>query len=236
MHPPVPWITRDSEFPSPESADERGFVCAGGELTVDRLLRAYRSGLFPWSVRPVTWWSPDPRGVFEFDRIHIGRSLARALRQKPYEVTFDRAFTAVVRACASVPRKGDDTWIRAEFIDAYESMHRAGWAHSCECWQGDRLVGGVYGVAIGGFFAGESMFHHADDASKIALISLLKHVQRQGFRLFDTQMLTSTTRALGALEISRQEYLRRLPEAVNQPCQFNAPNPPPTPIGTSPSV
>ena len=166
MHPPVPWITRDSLFPPPESADERGFVCAGGELTVERLLSAYRTGLFPWSVQPITWWSPDPRGIFEFDRVHIGRTLARALRQQRYTVTLDRAFTAVVRACASVPRKGDDTWIRAEFIEAYESMHRSGWAHSCECWLGDRLVGGVYGVAIGGFFAGESMFHHEDDPQR----------------------------------------------------------------------
>jgi len=222
MHPPVPWITRDSEFPSAESADDRGFVCAGGDLSVERLLRAYRLGLFPWSVRPVTWWSPDPRGVFEFDRIHVGRSLARTLRQGRFEVTFDRAFAAVVRACATVPRKGDDTWIRAEFVDAYETLHRAGWAHSCECWLGDQLVGGVYGVAIGGFFAGESMFHHVDDASKVALVSLLQRVLSQGFSLFDTQMLTNTTRALGAVEIPRAEYLRRLQVALSRSCRFSA--------------
>ncbi len=221
MPPPVPWITYESDFPPPESADERGFVCAGGDLAVDRLVRAYRNGLFPWSVRPVTWWSPDPRGIFEFDRVHVGRTLARALRQKRFTITMNRAFAAVVRACATAPRKGDDTWIRMEFIEAYEAMHRAGWAHSCECWLDDRLVGGVYGVAIGGFFAGESMFHHEDDASKVALVSLLEHLRQRGFALFDTQMLTNTTRSLGALEISRPEYLRRLPEALSLPCQFS---------------
>lgn len=221
MQKPVPWISGSDDFPPPESADERGFVCAGGELSVARLLRAYRTGLFPWSVRPVTWWSPNPRGIFEFQSVHIGRSLARTLRQRRFVVTLDRAFSAVVRACASVPRQGDDTWIRPEFVDAYEHLHREGWAHSCECWRGDRLVGGVYGVAIGGFFAGESMFHHEDDASKVAVVSLLDHLRRRRYQLFDTQMLTNTTRALGAMDISRTEYLSRLAAALGVPCDFH---------------
>jgi leucyl/phenylalanyl-tRNA--protein transferase len=223
MQKPVPWISGSEDFPPPESADERGFVCAGGDLSMARLLRAYRSGIFPWSVRPVTWWSPDPRGVFEFDAVHIGKSLARTIRKRRFSVTFDRAFAAVVRACAAVPRQGDDTWIRPEFVDAYEFLHREGWAHSCECWLGDQLVGGVYGVAIGGFFAGESMFHHEDDASKVAVVALLEHLNRRGYQLFDTQMLTSTTRALGAVEIPRALYLRRLAAALETPCHFHAP-------------
>lgn len=220
MKTPVPWIQRGSDFPPAESADERGFVCAGGDLSMERLLRAYRSGLFPWSVHPVTWWSPDPRGVFELGQVHVGRTLSRVLRRQRYQVTFDRAFTAVMRACATVPRHGEDTWIRPEFLEAYEVMHRAGWAHSCECWLGDRLVGGVYGVAVGGLFAGESMFHHEDDASKVALVSLLRHVHERGFVLFDTQMLTATTRSLGAVEIPRSEYLRRLATAIGLTCRF----------------
>ena len=221
MNPQITWIGHDTEFPSPETADERGFVCAGGDLSVNRLLSAYRSGLFPWSARPVTWWSPDPRAIFEFQKVHISHSLARTMRRKNFRITFDRAFSAVIRACATVPRRGDNTWISTEFIEAYELMHRSGWAHSCEIWEGDRLVGGVYGVAVGGFFAGESMFHHTNDASKIALVSLLQHLQHQGYSLFDTQMLTSTTRALGALEVSRTAYSRRLTSALQQPCKFH---------------
>jgi len=220
MQPVISWLTRGAEFPPAESADARGLVCAGGDLSVERLLEAYRHGLFPWSVRPITWWSPDPRGIFELDQVHIGRSLARTLRKGRFRVTFDRAFGAVIRACATVPRQSDETWIRAEFVEAYDALHRAGCAHSCECWDADRLVGGVYGVALGGLFAGESMFHHVDDASKVALVSLLAHVRERGFSLFDTQMLTPTTRALGAVEISRKEYLGRLRVAMRQSCSF----------------
>ncbi len=225
MNLQVAWIGHDSEFPPLETADERGFVCAGGDLSVPRLLRAYASGLFPWSARPVTWWSPDPRAIFEFGGVHISHSLARTLRRQRFRVTFDRAFTAVIRACATVPRRGDDTWISRDFIEAYEVMYRSGWAHSCETWEGDRLVGGVYGVALGGFFAGESMFHHADNASKVALVSLLQHLQTRGYSLFDTQMLTTTTRALGAVEIPRNDYLRRLIGALKQNCSFHPERP-----------
>ena len=223
----IAWLAPDDppeRFPPLERAllDPPGLLAAGGDLSSERLLAAYRRGIFPWYSpgQPVLWWSPDPRAIFEFHQVHISHSLARTLRRQRFQITFDRAFAGVIRACATVPRRGDDTWISPEFIEAYEVMHRSGWAHSCESWEGDRLVGGVYGVALGGFFAGESMFHHTGDASKVALASLLGHLHRQGFSLFDTQMLTSTTRALGAVEIPRRDYLQRLAFALTQTCKF----------------
>jgi leucyl/phenylalanyl-tRNA---protein transferase len=207
-------------FPDPMQADAQGLVAVGGDLQVARLLAAYRRGIFPWSVNPVTWWSPDPRAVFELDRFHIPRSLARVLRRPPYEVTRDRAFRAVMEGCAvSVPGRRH-TWITPEFIGAYTQLHEQGHAHSVECWLGGRLVGGVYGVTVGGLFAGESMFHRASNASKIALCHLVEHLRRQGFVLFDIQQVTPTTRLLGALTIARAEYLRRLREAVTLDVRF----------------
>jgi len=194
-------------------------VAIGGDLSVKRLLLAYRSGIFPWSVRPITWWSPDPRAVFELDQIHLPRSLARLLRKEPFTVTFDQDFSGVIKACATAVRR-DRTWISPEFISAYIDLHRAGHAHSAECWRDGALVGGVYGVCVGGLFAGESMFHRESNASKVALIHLLERLRLQGFVLFDIQMLTPTTRQLGAVEIPRQEYLRRLRIAVSRRVKF----------------
>lgn len=207
-------------FPDPRSSRLDGLVAVGGDLSVERLLLAYRTGVFPWSAEPITWWSPEPRAVFEIGALHIGRSLARTLRRAPYTVTYDRDFEGVMRACSEVPRGDSSTWITEDFIAAYTRLARAGHAHSVECWQGSRMVGGIYGVAIGGFFAGESMFHRADDASKVALVHLERRLAEQGYRLFDTQMLTPTTRALGAREIPRSEYLDRLKRALELPCRF----------------
>jgi leucyl/phenylalanyl-tRNA--protein transferase len=207
-------------FPDPESADAEGLVAVGGDLGVERLLAAYRQGLFPWSAKPVTWWSPDPRGILELDQLHVSASLAKTIRRKPYEITLDRAFQEVMLACASPAPGRECTWITEEFITAYTRLHQAGHAHSAECWSEGRLVGGIYGVAIGGLFAGESMFHRADNASKVALHHLVQHLRAQGFRLFDLQMVTSITRTLGATEISRREYLGRLAAAVAQICNF----------------
>lgn len=201
-------------FPDPREARPDGLVAVGGDLSASRLLLAYRSGAFPWSAEPITWWSPDPRAIFEIGQMHISRSLARTLKRAPYKVTFGQAFGEVIRGCAAVPRKESATWISPSFIKAYGDLAAAGHAYSVECWRGDELVGGVYGVAIGGFFAGESMFHRADDASKIALVHLDRHLAERGFTLFDTQMLTPTTRSLGAIEIPRRHYLRRLAEAI----------------------
>ncbi len=208
-------LTQRLWFPDPRTAvtagEFAGLVAFAGDLSVERILLAYRSGIFPWSVDPITWWSPVRRGVFEWDKLHVPRSLARALRKNPFEVTRDRAFRRVMEGCAA---REEGTWIVPEFIDAYTRLHEAGHAHSVECWQGGELVGGIYGVAAGGLFAGESMFHRVSDASKIALHHLAQHLRERGFALFDIQMVTDITEALGAVEISRAEYLRRLKKAV----------------------
>ena len=204
-------------FPDPAGARADGLIAVGGDLSPARLLLGYRSGVFPWSAGPVTWWSPDPRAVFELDRIHVSRSLARTLRSGGFEVTFDRGFRAVIRGCAAAGRGGQATWITSEFIDAYETIHRGGHAHSIEVWQDGQLAGGLYGVALGAFFAGESMFHRVTDASKVAVVRIAESLRERGFQLFDTQMVTPVTRSLGALEIPRSEYLRRLSSAIEQP-------------------
>ncbi len=208
-------------FPNPRTAvaegEFTGLVAVGGDLSIERLLLAYRSGIFPWSVEPITWWSPEERGVFDLDKFHVPRSLARTLRKNPFEITRDRAFRRVMEGCAA---REEGTWIAPEFIDAYTRLHEAGHAHSVECWRSGELVGGIYGVAVGGAFAGESMFHRASDASKVALHHLAQHLRERGFALFDIQMVTDTTAALGAIEISRAEYLRRLKKAVALECVF----------------
>jgi leucyl/phenylalanyl-tRNA--protein transferase len=217
----VTFLSPGDRLPDPSQAREDGLVAVGGDLSVERLLEAYQSGLFPWSVDPITWWSPDPRGVLPVGAVHVSRSLARTLRRAPYTVSFDQKFSAVIRACAEVPRSGaSSTWISPQLLQAYEQLAQAGHAHSVECWQEGRLVGGVYGVCVGGFFAGESMFHHADDASKVALVHLDRHLARRGFTLLDCQMVTSVTRSLGATEIPRAEYLGRLARAVSQPSRW----------------
>ena len=207
-------------FPSPRSADDRGLVAVGGDLSVARVLLAYRSGIFPWTVKPITWWSPDPRAIFELDRIHVPHSLAKILRKRVFGITFDRAFEQVMKACAAPARGRRSTWISPEFIAAYTELHRQGHAHSIECWEGERLVGGIYGVAIGGFFAGESMFHRVSNASKVALSHLIEHLRRQGFELFDIQMLTPVTSQLGGITLPREQYLKRLAQAVQKTCSF----------------
>jgi leucyl/phenylalanyl-tRNA--protein transferase len=207
-------------FPSPERADAEGLVAIGGDLSVPRLLLAYRNGIFPWTVDPITWWSPEPRAIFELDGFHVSRSLARVIRKGVFRVTRDRAFRRVMRGCAVRAPGRRSTWISPEFIEAYTRLHEQGHAHSLECWLGTRLVGGVYGVAMGGFFAGESMFHRASDASKVALFHLIEHLRRQGFVLFDIQMLTAITTQLGGITIPRMYYLHRLAQAVAKPVAF----------------
>lgn len=201
-------------FPDPETAlaDPNGLLAIGGDLSIERLLLAYRSGIFPWTSDPPTWWSPDPRGVLPLDALHVSRSLARTLRRAPFTVTRDRAFAAVVKACAGTRRHGN--WITPDIVRAYTRLHEAGHAHSVECWRGREMVGGIYGVALGGLFAGESMFHTADDASKVALVSLVEHLRAHSFVLFDIQMVTPTTRAFGAVEMPRRDYLESLRVAV----------------------
>ena len=201
-------------FPDPRQAlrHPNGLLAIGGELSVPRLVLAYRSGIFPWTVHPATWWSPDPRAIIELDQIHISRSLARTLRQAPFKVTRDRAFRQVIESCAETHREG--RWITSEFVEAYTQLYEAGHAHSVECWQKGELVGGIYGVAIGGFFAGESMFFRVSNASKVALVNLVEHLRARGFTLFDVQMTTPTTQQFGAKLVPRDEYLQRLAAAV----------------------
>jgi len=201
-------------FPDPRGADADGLVAIGGDLSPERLRLAYRTGIFPWSVNPVSWWSPDPRGIFELEQFHVPRSLARFMASQPFEITVDRAFRDVMQACATPTAKRTGVWITPEFIAAYTRLHEAGDAHSVECWRGRDLVGGIYGVSQGGLFAGESMFHRAANASKIALWHLVQRLRERGFVLFDIQMVTPITRQLHAVEISREEYLGRLTQAV----------------------
>jgi leucyl/phenylalanyl-tRNA--protein transferase len=215
-------LSRRLWFPPPSQADGEGLVAIGGDLALPRLLLAYRSGIFPWTVAPVTWWSPDPRAIFELEQFHVSRSLARVLRHEVFRVTCDQAFRDVMEGCAAPAPGRRETWISPEFIEAYTQLHEAGHAHSIECWQGERLAGGIYGVATGGFFAGESMFHRESNASKVALYHLIEHLRRRGFELFDVQMLTPITKHLGAVEISRDDYLKRLSSAVAKPCRFGA--------------
>jgi leucyl/phenylalanyl-tRNA--protein transferase len=201
-------------FPDPSRADNEGLVAVGGDLSVPRLLLAYRSGLFPWTVDPITWWSPNPRAIFELDEFHVPRSLRRVLRHRQFELTLDKAFKSVMEGCAAPAPGRRSTWITPEFIAAYTCLHKSGHAHSVECWKGGTLAGGIYGVSIGAFFAGESMFHTVSNASKVALVHLLEHLRGRGFELFDIQMLTPVTAALGAIAIPRHEYLKRLAQAV----------------------
>lgn len=213
-------LGKDLWFPNPELADAEGLVAVGGDLTVERLVAAYRQGIFPWTAKPITWWSPDPRGIIGLNQFHVSESLARVIRKRTFEITTDRAFREVMQACAAPGPKRRDTWITEDFIEAYTLLHQQRHAHSVECWKNDELVGGIYGVVIGGLFAGESMFHRADNASKVALCHLVGHLRARHFLLFDVQMVTAATRPLGAKAISRREYLKSLAVAVARDCAF----------------
>ena len=184
------------------------------------VIRAYREGIFPMAVEggQIGWFSPDPRGILPLDTFHIPDRLARVVRAGHFEIEVDRGFEAVMRACAERPRDG--TWISEEIVQCYVAMHRLGLAHSVEAWQDGRLVGGLYGVHLGGAFFGESMFHRVRDASKVALVSLVDRLTRRGFRLLDTQWVTPHLQQFGAIEIPRREYLARLGEAMARECNF----------------
>jgi leucyl/phenylalanyl-tRNA--protein transferase len=207
-------------FPNPESADDFGLVAIGGDLKPARLLQAYRSGIFPWFDEgdPILWWSPNPRAILEFDGLHVSRRLRRTIERGRFKVTINQDFVGVMRGCAYRPQEG--TWITAAMLDAYATLHRLGHAHSVEVWHDDDLAGGLYGVAVGGFFAGESMFTRVRDASKVALFHLMKRLGEREFQLFDIQFLTDHTRRLGAIEVPRVEYLRRLRLALDCATSF----------------
>jgi leucyl/phenylalanyl-tRNA---protein transferase len=212
-------------FPPADEADAEGLIGFGGELSPDWLLDAYRHGIFPWPISdfdgPVAWWSPDPRAVIEYDRFHVSRRLRRTCRGAKFEVTRDVDFPGVIRGCAMAPGRLHETWLTPEMIDAYIALQRLGHAHSVEVWHERELAGGVYGVAIGGLFAAESKFFRVRDASKVALVHLIEHLRACGYTLIDIQMITPHTARLGAVSISRHEYLARLAEAVELPVRFS---------------
>lgn len=199
-------------FPTVSSADEDGLVAIGGDLSAERLLLAYDSGIFPWYEEglPPLWWSPDPRTVLTAESLHVSRRLARTLRRGRFRLTFDRAFANVIRACATGREAG--TWIIPEMIEAFERLHALGHAHSVEAWDGDVLAGGLYGVHRGGLFAAESMFHRVTDASKVALVAAVRSFARAGIEVFDVQMTTPHLASLGAVEWKRSRFVRRVRE------------------------
>lgn len=211
----IPWLAGSGDFPPLELAlaEPNGLLCAGGDLSPQRIVQAYRNGIFPWYSRgePILWWSPDPRMVLIPSELRLSRSLRKTLRKGNYRIELDSHFPAVIRACAKAPRNGQNgTWITAEMQDAYRKLHELGFAHSVETWVDDTLVGGLYGLAIGKMFYGESMFSHATDASKIALAHLTRFLDTQGYGLIDCQMNTPHLASLGAREIPRSDFIARL--------------------------
>lgn len=228
---PVPWIPEDSPpstFPRAECAldDPNGLVAAGGDLSVDRLLYAYQHGIFPWYAddQPILWWSPDPRCVFHVGQVHCSRSLQRAYRRMQPKITFDQAFSEVMHGCAAArfvdgkPLYQADgawgTWITDDMLSAYNALHHAGHAHSVEVWLEGKLVGGLYGLAIGQAFFAESMFSKVSNASKIALVSLDKHLQHWQYQIIDAQLESDHLNRMGAFTLPRDEYLQHIRHAT----------------------
>ena len=201
--------------------EPNGLLAAGGDLRPERLIQAYRHGCFPWfqDGQPILWWSPDPRTVLQPDKLHISRSLAKVLRQGRYRVTFDQAFVDVIRACAAPRSYAAETWITSPMQDAYEELHRRGIAHSVEVWRDNELVGGLYGLAMGQLFFGESMFSRADNASKVGFVTLVEHLKDWGFVLIDCQMPTEHLLSLGAQTIPRSEFAGYLSDHLDQSSQ-----------------
>ena len=221
----------DNQFPALESAltDPDGLLAVGGDLSCERLTTAYSLGIFPWysDDQPIMWWSPDPRAVMHLDKLHLSRSLKKNMRQKNYQLTVNRDFEQVIRSCADVPRsKGhdepseeslneseqtDDTWITEDMLEAYIALHHQKQAHSFEVWEGDELIGGLYGVATGGVFSGESMFHRRTDASKIAFVFTCMQIKKWGYTLLDCQIMNPHLKSLGVEELPREHFKRNLP-------------------------
>lgn len=207
-------------FPPVHLASPEGLLAVGGDLRVERLLEAYRRGIFPWynAGQPILWWSPDPRALLYPERLHVARSLRKTLRRAPFRVCADTAFDRVVRECAA-PRRGAraGTWITPEIRAAYGRLHTLGYAHSIESWRGDALVGGLYGIALGDAFFGESMFSRETDASKVAFVHLVRQVQRWGFNFIDCQIQSDYLKSLGAEDAPRSDFIRALDAALARP-------------------
>lgn len=221
----IPWLEGDSlEFPHPSQAliEPDGLLAAGGDLSCKQLLHAYRNGIFPWfdDSQPILWWSPNPRLIIQPNDLHISRSLRKTLKKGQFQVTSDTCFNAVMRACAEPRENQDGTWITDEMLDAYTELHEQGYAHSVEAWSNKQLVGGLYGVAIGKVFFGESMFSRASNASKAAFTLLMTTLKTSGFELVDCQVQTDHLQSLGAHEISRQHFLDLLVDLTQAPTRW----------------
>ena len=211
----------DLRFPPVDVATPEGLLAVGGDLRPERLLEAYRHGIFPWynDEQPILWWSPDPRTVLFPEKLHVSRSLKRSLRPGLFSVTLDTCFRDVMRHCAGPRPQYPDggTWITADMLDAYQCLHELGYAHSVEIWQAGELVGGLYGVALGGAFFAESMFTRVPNASKVALVCLVRQLHAWGFRLMDCQQSSPHVTALGAESIPRRDFLDHLTAALELP-------------------
>ena len=217
---PIFRLVDEPIFPPPDYADPSGLLAVGGDLSKERLLEAYRLGIFPWysDDQPILWWSPDPRLILDLKDFKISRSLSKTLKKGVFQVTFDHAFEEVIQACAVVPRAAQNgTWITEEMQEAYINLHGLGYAHSVESWFGGKLAGGLYGVSLGKAFFGESMFRLKTDASKVALATLVEKLKSWDFHFIDSQMTTEHMVRLGAKELPRRIFLKRLQSALRHP-------------------
>jgi leucyl/phenylalanyl-tRNA--protein transferase len=216
----IAWLDADTPFPSLDAAlnEPNGLLAAGADLSPQRLVDAYRHGIYPWysAGQPLLWWSPDPRMVLFVDEFRMSRSLAKRVRRGEFEIRIDTAFDAVIEGCANAPREGQyGTWITREMVDAYRRLHTLGYTHSVEAWQADELVGGLYGIALGRVFFGESMFARATDASKVCLAALVASLQQRGTVMIDCQQETEHLASMGARAIPRRLFARRLSELIH---------------------
>ncbi|MCB9591479.1 MAG: leucyl/phenylalanyl-tRNA--protein transferase [Sandaracinaceae bacterium] len=217
---PVYLLGEELIFPPPEGASDEGIVAVGGDFDPRRLILAYSEGIFPWPTTgfPLLWFSPDPRFLIELPDVHVSRSLRKVVRREPYEITVDTAFESVIVACGELPRPTQaGTWITDDLVDGYLGLHELGLAHSVEAWEGDELVGGLYGVSLGGVFFGESMFARRPDASKVAFVTLLGHLVTWGFAIVDCQVYTEHLARFGAVSWPRSRFLAALHEALTLP-------------------
>lgn len=215
----IPWIQPGESFPDPARAlsEPNGLLCAGGDLSAASIIKAYRRGIYPWfsDDQPTLWWSPDPRLVLFADELRVSASLAKTIRRNKFSVTFDSAFAEVIAGCAAPREHGGGTWIVPQMIEAYQRLHTLGVAHSAESWRDGELVGGLYGIALGRVFFGESMFTRDTDASKVAFVALLRKLIDDGFQLIDCQQETRHLASFGARPIPRTQWLRQLQELIN---------------------
>lgn len=213
-------LSNTIEFPAPHLAEENGLLAIGGDLSQERLLMAYQQGIFPWFLEgePYLWWSPDPRLVLYPEELNISKSLKKTINQNIFQITFDSAFDQVIQSCAHTRlNKKEETWIVPEMINAYCDLYNSGYAHSIEAWNDEKLVGGLYGVALGKCFFGESMFSKKSNASKVAFVNLVNYLKKESYRLIDCQVTTTHLKRFGAREIPREIFLQQLEDAINQP-------------------